>query len=70
MSAYTNRQVGWHPKATILQLDDINGNRRGTKYLAEELAIKLYGTAEKQLLEAKAESFCWWVRLSSSILRI
>jgi hypothetical protein len=70
MSAYTNRQVGWHPKPTILQLDEINENRRGAKYLAEELAIKLYGTAEKQPLEAKAESFCWWVRLSSSILRI
>jgi hypothetical protein len=71
MSAYTNRQVGWHPKPTTLQLDEINGNRRGTNYLAEELAIKLYGTAVKHPLEAMDESFCWWVCLmSSSISRI
>jgi hypothetical protein len=57
MSAYTNQQVGWHPKPTILQLDEINGNCRSTKYLAEELAIKLYGTAKKQPWKPRLKAF-------------
>jgi hypothetical protein len=59
MSAYVSRQVGWHPKPSTMQLGEINFNRQGTKYLAEELAIKLYGTAEKNPLTAEDESFCW-----------
>jgi hypothetical protein len=58
-SAFANRQLGWHPKPTEEQLDEINDRRAGTKFVAKEQAIKLFGTADKYPLEADKETFCW-----------
>jgi hypothetical protein len=58
-SALVNDQVGWNQNPTPEQLEHINMNRRGTKYLAEDQAIRLYGTADKQDLTADNEIFQW-----------
>ena len=58
-SALVCEQVGWNPRPSPEQLIIINANRRGTKYIADEQAIRLYGTAEKQDLTADNEIFQW-----------
>jgi hypothetical protein len=62
LSAVCSRQFGWNPKINHVQLDEINLNRRGRKYLAEEQATLVYGSADKGDLTVEEGSFYWSMR--------
>ena len=62
LSAMFSRMFGWNPVISEDELTQVNANRQGTKYIAEEQAIKLYGSAEKEPLSSNEGSFYWSMR--------
>jgi hypothetical protein len=49
ISGFVNDLTGWNPRPTADELAEINRNRLGTKYVAEESAEKVLGKAEKKI---------------------
>jgi hypothetical protein len=54
MSGFLSRVFGWEPKLTEEQLEAINNLRRGQKFVNEESAVEVNGSAMKpQLMMTK-----------------